>query len=286
MNTFFSNILVPIDFSLNTKVAIDKVIWLAVPQFSVIHLLHIQKPASKHGNYQVNGFLKPAFNECVHTSEDAAIKLQQVKEDIESSLHNVVVITHLLEEENIQKGITRLANQLHPSLIIIADSKSHKWFPFFKKVNASLLAKETNCPVLTVKPGSIPNRMKSIVMPIRSVAPKRKIELLTALTRNHRPKIHLVTMYHDEQFNNRASVFLDAYRTLSDYLHYPVEYRTLRGNNIAKTVFEYAQFIQADFIIVDPEEETKINGFYGTNICDMIKPDSKLSILTTEPYHN
>jgi hypothetical protein len=128
--------------------------------------------------------------------------------------------------------------------------------------------------------------MKCIVLPVRSFAPRRKIELLSALTRNHRPMIHLVTMYHDEKFNSRAEIFLDAYRTLSDYLHYPVEYRTLKGNNIAKAILDYAQFIMADFIITNPGEETKINGIYGTDICDLVAPDSKLSILTAAPFHN
>jgi nucleotide-binding universal stress UspA family protein len=286
MSNFFSNILVPVDFSLNTEVAIDKAIWLAVPGFTIIHLLHVQKPVSKAGEYHINGFSAPAVETSVHNSRDAEKKLKEMKSAIEMSVQDIIVVTHLLHAETVQKGIMCLAKQLHPSVIIIGESKKHKWFAFFKKVNTSLLAKETDCPVLTVKPGSIPNRMKSIVMPVRSFAPNRKIELLSALTRNHRPVIHLVTMYHDEKFNSRAEVFLDAYRTLSDYLHYPVEYRTLRGSNIAKAVFDYAQFIMADFIIANPVEETKVNNIYGTDICDMIAPDSKLSILTAEPFHH
>jgi hypothetical protein len=120
-------------------------------------------------------------------------------------------------------------------------------------------------------------------MPVRSFVPNRKIELLSALTRNHRPVIHLVSMYNDEQFNRRAGIFLDAYRTLSDYLHYPVEYKVLRGSNIAKAIFDYSKFIMADFIIAHPGE-TKISTIYGTDICDIITPDSKLGILTTEPF--
>lgn len=284
MEAFFSNILVPVDFSVNTEVAIEKAMWLAMPGFSIIHLLHVQKYVSKTKAFHVNGVSIHAFESPVYSTADAETKLRQLKTKIEVTLPDVIVITHLLKEDHVQKGVTCLAKQLHPSLIIIAESKNHKWFSFFKKVNISVLAKNTNCPILTVKPGSLPNRMKAIVMPVRSFVPERKFELLLSLTRNHRPVVHLVTMYHDEQFMDAANIFLDAYRTLSDHLHYPVEYKTLKGGNIAKSLFEYAEFIMADFILVNPGEETKVSSLYGTDISDIVSPDSKLSILTAEPF--
>lgn len=285
MKTFFSNILVPVDFSVNTDVAVEKAMWLAVPQSSIIHLLHVEKPISKSNTIYFNGFLVPVQAFACNPA-DARQKLHQLKRKIEMSLTGVTVVTHHLHEENVQRGITCLAKQLRPSLIIIGGSRSHKWFSYFKKVNPSVLAKETNCAILTVKPGSLPNKMKSIVMPVSSFPPTRKIELLLALTRNHRPVVHLVTMYHEEQQNRRADVFLDAYRTLSDYLHYPVEFKTLKGRNIAKAVLDYAQFIMADFIIANPVEETKMSSIYRTDICDALAPESKLNILTAEPFHN
>ncbi|HEX5152942.1 MAG TPA: universal stress protein [Parafilimonas sp.] len=284
METFFSNILVPVDFSINTDVAIEKAIWLAVPGSSIVHLLHVQKRISKTRDDLIDGLSVAAFRPQVYSYEKAGTKLQQLKAKIEMSSHNLTVATHIIQDEDVQKGITCFGKQLHPSLIIIAESSSYKRFPFFKKVNISALAKQTNCPVLTVKPGSRPNRMKSVVLPVRSFVPERKIELLSALTRNQRPVVHLVSMYNDECFNGRAGAFLDAYRTLSDYLGYPVEYKTLKGGNIAKALFEYAQFIMADFIIVNPGEETKISAIYGTDVSDIVTPDSRLCVLMAEPF--
>jgi nucleotide-binding universal stress UspA family protein len=140
MQTFFSNILVPVDFSLNTQLAVEKARWLAAPGFSIIHLLHIQKPASKSNEYNVNGFIMPVTEAGIYITEDAEAKLQQLKENLEASLRDVVVVTHLRHEENVQRGITFLAKQLNPSLIIIGEGKAHKWLPFLKKVNTSVLA--------------------------------------------------------------------------------------------------------------------------------------------------
>ncbi len=286
MSLKFSHILIPVDFSINTQIAVKKALWLSDPFNSVIHLLYILTPeVAAVGNYmQGYAFVYPLPKN--PDAENAEIKLRQIKVSIQSSMPGIEVVTHVLPGLNIQHEIVSFANANTTNLIVIGKNKTHKWFPFLKTINSGTIAKQTNSAVLTVKPGALVNRMKTIVIPVGFDEPKRKIELLSALTRNQRPKIHLVTMGCKNDFNSKSHAFLSTYRTISEYLHYPVVYKMLRGNNMAKAVYQYASSVMADIIIANPNEETNINSINGAQINDLILAESKISVLTATPYFN
>ncbi|HWB25680.1 MAG TPA: universal stress protein [Chitinophagaceae bacterium] len=285
MATSFSSILVPVDFSINTDVAIQKAMWLAGPADAEIHLLHIMGLTSQPGAFLMHGISVTSQSTPGYFQQKTQSKLNDIKRTIQKSLPNVSVSTHITTGDIVQKYIIRHAGKIQPDLIIIGKSKNHDWFPFFKIVNASSISTHTNCPVLTVKPGGLPNAMKSVVIPVSTFVPTRKIELLRSLTRNHRPRVHLVAIEKEGNQNNRSSVFLETYRTLADRYHYPVEYEIIKGKSTGKAILQFAKSVMADMVIVDPNEQSKINGISGVQINDLILPTSKMSVLTVEPYH-
>ena len=283
MATLFTNILIPVDFSENTDVAVQKAIELIVPVNSIVHLLHVTRQGIQFNGCHLNGhFMSPPISNTLY-NEEAEINLELCKKNIQASFPFINVITHIATGGNIQERIIEMVNKLNVQLIIIGKTKSRKWFSFFNTVDTSLIAKKTNSGVLTIKNGSLPGRIRSIVLPVRSFVPDKKIELLSAVTQKHKPIIHLVTTHNKAV--NKTRAFLDTYRTISDYMHYPIQYKMLEGDNFPKAIFDYARFTMADMILVNPYEETRINSIYGRDICDLISPTSNLTVLKTEPSH-
>lgn len=285
MSNTFSNILVPVDFSLNTDIAIQKALWLADPSGATIHLLHIMGLASQATGLVLHGIgfagqQRPKFFE-----DRIRLKLDDMQYAIQTARPNIRVVLHVASGDMIQKHIIQYAAGIKPNLVIIGKNKNHDWFSFLKMVNASSISNHTNCPVLTVKPGNIPNKLKTVVIPVSTFVPLRKIELLTTLTRNHRPMVHLVAVDGDDQFAHHPGIFLEAYRTIAECLHYPVIYQIVKGKKAGKALLNYAKSVMADIIMVNPDEESKINSFLGVQINDLILPTSTMSVLTAKPYY-
>lgn len=285
MNYSFTNILVPVDFSDSTNIAIQKALWLAGPTGTVIHLLHVMGLTSQATGLIVHGFGMASISNNRTFAKRLQSKLDDIKFAIEQSRPDISVVTHIAAGDIIQKQIIQYAGKVRPDLVVIGKSKNHDWFSLFKMVNASAISSHTNCPVLTVKPGSIPNQLKTVVIPVSSFVPLRKIELLTTLTRNHRPLVHLVAVDGDNEFGEHPGTFLETYRTLTERLHYPVTYKIVKAKKAGKAILHYAKSVMADVLMVNPNEESSISPILGLQINDLISPSSVTCVLTAKPYY-
>jgi nucleotide-binding universal stress UspA family protein len=283
MSDLFKNILVPIDFSDNTEVAVRQAIELACTDGATIHLLHVVRPKSVwhtlFGNIQKS--LRPDDNS---SSESVTIKLQQWIKAIEETMPNTKVNTHV-REGTVRTQIQEAARVIKPQLIIIGKNRYHKYFSLFNRICPNGLAKSTGCPVLTVMRRAINTKIKIIVVPVGSFIPTRKIELVSELAKKYRAAIHLVTIPNKIDFEEtKGNSFLETYRILKTGLTNPIEHHILKGNNLPKAILEYAECIRADLILVNPGSETKISNFTGKHINDAVTASSKLKFLSVEPY--
>lgn len=281
MNSSFKNILIPVDLSINTEVAVEKGLELA-DNGTTIHLLYVQ-------NYTLSG-LKASVQKYLshgnYLSENKIIeqKLEQWKRKIEECTNAIEVCSWIIIEDSIQYAIEKKAQQLGVDLIIIAKSSHHSWFPFLNTVISSKMVQKTGIPVLTVKPGAINNKIKTVIVPIADETTKNKIELITTICRKFKVKIHLVIFMNNENEESDfyASSLLQVYQWLKSSVHCPVEYAVLPGHNKAKAILQYAEKINADILLVYPVSETKI-GWLNRHISDVLPPESKVQVLTIQP---
>ena len=267
MSSLFKSILIPVDFSANTDAAVNQAIELACTNGSTIHLLHVVKPKAIWGKKTVS-------------------RLQEWKFAIEQAISFCKVNTYVAEGI-IYAKIHDAAKEIRPDLIIISKNSNHKWFSLFKSVCPNGLAKTTGYPVLTVMKKTVDTKIKTIVVPVGSFIPSRKIKLVIELAKKHRAAIHLVTIPNKIDFGEtKGNSFLETYRILKNVLTSPIEHHILKGNNLPKAILEYAQCIGADLILANPGSETRISNFTGRHINDALTISSKLKVLSIEPYHD
>jgi len=263
----FKNILVPVDFTLNTEVAINKTLELVDYEGATIHLLHVCRPSGY--SFKKNGY------------DDSAIKMNQWKESIEDYNSDITVQCWISEEGSVQKNIKEKAERIGADLIVIGQTSSHHWLPVLKKVLPMQIGESTGIPVLTVKPGALHNKMKTVVVPIADDLPNIKMNALEALSKKGKLNIHLITLVDDshQPSDFSASALLQVYQWLKLKLHCPVEYSVVHhGNNRAKAILQYAEKTNADILLVHPEKETRI-GWGNRHICDVIPSASKVQVL-------
>jgi nucleotide-binding universal stress UspA family protein len=261
----FKNILVPVDFTLNTEVAVTKALEVVDKDESFIHLLHVVKQASFSGKN-----ILPEVGE----------KLNKWKESIEEYNPATTVCCWIKKSHSIQKTIKEASYELHCDMIVIGQSSSHSWLPVLNTVLPMQLAELTGIPVLTVKPGALHNKMRTVVVPITEDITDIKLNALEILCRKGKLNVHLVAMMDDNNLplDDSASMLLQVYQWLKTKLHCPIEYSVISGANKAKAILKYVQKCNADILLVHPEKETKI-GWYNRHISDVLSPASKVQIL-------
>jgi nucleotide-binding universal stress UspA family protein len=279
----FNKILIPVDFSLNTDIAVKRAAALAGAD-TVLYLLHIIPPGKSAAH---------------HFKMWAAEKeLDQWKNAIRGSNPALRVKTHLFKGHSVQQLIIDCAAMLNPDLVVIGKQHGRRgWLDrwvmmrgrwrFSSGVSPDVIARKSNCPVLTVKPGSIDSRNKVIVIPIRDFLPERKLEWAVLLARKFKAQVHLLAIQENPEPKEWAlpQVFLKAYHHLRENLHIPIEYSSTGRHNPAMAALKYAEMIMADMILVNPETESGVSGITGSrHISDLLGRDSKIQVLDVEPY--
>jgi nucleotide-binding universal stress UspA family protein len=275
----FKTILVPVDFSINTEVAVNKALEVADKEGATIHLMHVLSDRVSRLSLQNNKKLSEPIAKTAEPTIDQMIK--EWKDTIQQTNPHITVCCWMLHHSSIQQSIAKKAEKLKVDLVVIGKKSTHTWFPFLNTVISNDLARTTGCAVLTVKPGSLHNKIKTLVVPVTEDIPRHKMEAIAALCKINRLKVHLVSFMTGEnvpvQFS--SSALLKLYQWLKDTLHCQVEYTVLHNDNKARAVLLYAEKVNADMLLVNPVSETRI-GWMNRHISDVLSPDSKVQVLT------
>lgn len=262
----FKTGLIPVDFSINTEVAIAKAVSLLDGEKVVIHLLHVLPSFSFSGSSS--------------DYEDCEKKLQQWKASIEEASQDVTVQWHIRKAGSVQKAISQTAMELQPDLVVIGQSGTHTGFSFFRPVLPITLSTATGIPVLTVKPGALHRQTKTVVIPVADALPENKLQTLELLCRKGRLNVHLVTFVNENSVASEfsASVLLQMYQWLKSRLRCPVDYAVVHGTNKAKALLQYTEKMNADILVVHSKVETRI-GWGNRHISDVLPRGSKVQVL-------
>lgn len=275
MSGRFNTILVPVDFSVNTEVAVGKALELTGDTVAIIHLLHVQR------RDLLQEFIKSNANK---SREKAQSKLDELREGIREIKPNVQVSSWLTESQSIEDAIVQKAERLGADLIIIGKHSSGSVFAFSKTVLSARIAAASGIPVLTAKPGSLNSPVKTVVIPVGPTFPRKKLELLEAWKQKPGFHIRLVIYLSDEKGDAYSTEsLLSTFRLLKTSWPGPVEYDVLRGNNQAKALLNYCNKVNADMLIVYPGVETKTGGLLNKHISDLLPPDSRTQVLAIQP---
>lgn len=285
MGKRFATILIPVDFSVNTDVAISKALELSHSGECSIHLFHVQRimipNALQYMHYFLTGYSRHQVNASIEESKG---RLEKLKSDIEDRRKDINVFTWVSFGEPVEQAIIQKAARLAADLIIIGKRSHHSNLTFLNTVVPSRLAAASGIPVLTSKPGSLNSEIKTVVIPVGPRFPASKLEILEALRKEAMLQIRLVVFLDDENdpsFSKQS--LLNTFRTLKNQSANPVNYEVLKGNNKARALLMYCSKVGADVLIVYPGSETRIGVWVNSHISDLLPANSKTQVLAVKP---
>jgi nucleotide-binding universal stress UspA family protein len=274
MDQSFKTILVPVDFSINTEVAVRKALEVVDKFRGNIHLMHVT-PQMKSNLITV---VKKSYRD--EPKLPAEQLLLEWKRTIEDSIPTINVGISLEHHSSIQMSIEKKALQLKADLVVVGKKSNHFWLPFLNTVLPNELCEVTGSAVLTVKPGSLHNKIRTLVVPITTEVPRSKMDAIAALSRKTSLKVYLVTFSNENNIpaDFSASALLKVYQWLKESIHCQVEYSVLHGSNKAKALMLFAEKINADVLLLDTSSETKV-GWMNRHISDILELGSKVQVL-------
>ena len=263
MSFSFKTVMIPVDFSRNTEVAIKKAIEFADENSAQFYLLHI-------------GSSRPFFSHVDRTGKSPQEKMSEWKQAVEEAFPHIQVRFLVLSRIPVLDGIVEKAIDWQPDLIVIGKSAGRSWFSFLRKVSSGELVRKANAAVLTVRPGSLHHRIRTVVVPVLEEVSQPKKEAIAALCKKSRLKVHLVTFSDEKTKLTGASALIRLYQWLKETLHCPVEYAVLQATNKTKALLLYAEKMEADVLLADLETK---NGGLNRHLTDMLSPFSKMQVL-------
>lgn len=285
MPKHFNTILIPVDFSANTDIAVSKALNISKHSSCTIHLLHILQmgPVNllEYAKHIFKGYSQREIQAVMGNTED---RLGYIKSSIERRKDDVEVYITVCYGENVEDMILKKAVDLGVDLVILGKRSSHSRFPRLNTVIPSRIAQQSGIPVLTVKPGSLNNEVKNVVIPVGSSFPASKLAVMEALQCMTAMQIMLVVFPYDEDAQAFSKqTLLNTFKTLKSQSTNPVRYIVLQGKNKARALLGYCNEVGADILIVNPGTETTINHWLNSHISDFLPAGSKTSILAVKP---
>jgi len=281
----FKHILIPVDSLYNAQIAAEKALELSDTAQTTLHFVAI---------IRFNSFWQKLFYTDIMAQKQPLLKKRKLLawKKIEALQNRIAAISphtaiesSIITETGISENLLRYALQHEIDLVITTNQQQRAKFSFQHKDIGEDLARKANIAVLTVTKGCLNHPIKSIVLPVTSFVPERKIDMALSFAKRFNAHIHLVTMLDNNEVSTKIKIdaFYLTYKILTESGHTP-QYKILHGNDSAMALVRYANQVKADMILVNPEKKKILPGFFQGKITDMIQPFSALHILTLKPY--
>jgi nucleotide-binding universal stress UspA family protein len=276
-------ILVPIDFSETSLLAIEHAAFTAQLFKAELILLHVIEKHWENFNIVVPkiSVTKPSgiVNEVEKRLEDIAF-------DIESRYG--VKSECITADGTIFKEILDIKKEYQVDVIVMGTHGVSGFVEFFLGSNAYKITTLAECPVLSVQVHSKKLGFTNIVLPIDNSAHSRqKVHHAVVLANHFGAIINIVglidTISESEKHQLESKVKqVEEFLTQSNIAHTT---KNVSGSNQAKLTLEYATEIDADLIVIMGDQEENLTGRLLGAYAQQIVNHSKIPTLTIPPEY-
>lgn len=247
MASFRNHILVPIDFSEQSYIALGQSYNLARLTKADITLINIIE----------DSFHLPFFQK----KEDKSLEKKILKE-LDKLAHETtekigIRVFTMVVKGKVYEEIQKAAKKLKCSFIVMGTNGSVGLKKFIGS-NALRVIRESPCPVITIKGKKHRPGCKNIVVPLDlSKETKEKVKNAIEFAQLFGSVIHLVTVLNtdDEFIVNKLKRQMQQVFQYVESQQTPCTMEFLHGDDIAEEVIQYSKKIKADLVMIMTQEE-------------------------------
>jgi len=273
-------ILIPIDFSNASKLALEHAAHLCKAFGSELHLVHIYKTSTIDvlPNLTATSASLPDYESLKSMVTE---ELNDIGEQF-SKQHNIEYNIEV-KEGSVSKGIITTAKDCGADLIVMGTHGVSGFEEFFLGSNAYRVVTSASVPVLTVQEKADKMGFENIVLPIDSSQHTRdKVSEVVALAQAFGSKVHIAQLMKED--DDVAIMNLKVKQVAEHLEHKGIshEITILTEGNIATMTLNFAQTVKADLIAIMTDQEN-FTGFFVGEYAQQIVNHSKVPVLSVTP---
>jgi len=275
-----NKILIPIDFSKTSKLALEHAAHLCKAFNSELHLVHIYKTSTIDvlPNLTATSASIPNYEGLKDMVIEELDELGKKFSEKFNVGYNIEVKTG-----SVSKGILETAKDCGADLIVMGTHGVSGFEEFFLGSNAYRVVTSSTIPVLTVQEQADRMGFENLVLPIDSSQHTRdKVSEVVALAEKFGSKVFIAQLVREE--DDTAIMNLKV-QQVEDHLqnkNIAFETTVLHNDNIAKATLDFAKKVEGDLIAIMTDQEN-YTGFFVGEYAQQIVNHSKIPVLSITP---
>ncbi|MGQ0827592.1 MAG: universal stress protein [Bacteroidota bacterium] len=282
MKTFkIEKILIPIDFSETSLLAIEHAGFIAQLFKAELVLLHV---VEKY--WEQFSVIQPELMVPLPSDFTAAIekKLEETAEIIRSKYG--VRSTCITSEGNVFSEILSVSKEEDIDLLVMGTHGTSGIIEFFVGSNTYKVVTQSECPILSVQGHSTKLGFQNILLPVDdSIHSRQKVNHAIVLAQHFASKIHIAGLPDSDDSSDlkKFEIKLDQIEEIVKKAGLSYSRKTLSGSNQARMTEDYAKNINADLIIIMTDQDEDITGRLMGTFAQQIINHSKIPVLSIQP---
>jgi nucleotide-binding universal stress UspA family protein len=281
MCAYQNHIVIPVDFSEQSLIALNQTYNLAHLTKSDITLLHVIDETLFHSMLSIFGDKEEKESAYI---ADIKLRLEQIAKDVETTTG--VEIKIRIEKGKIYETVNKVAEELNAAFIVMGTSGETTLKKKFIGSNSVRVIGEAPCPVITIKGKHHRQGCETIVLPLDlSKETKEKVGKCIEIANFFKSSVKVVTIvYTDDEFLvNKLTRQMDQVLEFLTENNIKCEGEFFRSNDISDGVLEYAEKVSADLIIIMTQKELEFKDFIiGTESSQIIN-QSDIPVCSIRP---
>ncbi len=254
-------IIIPTDFTEQSLLAIKQSYNLAKYTHSKMVLLHVY---NKPGEESYEALAK--LTRQTETESGVPCEFMNVKGDV-------------YEEAD------RIAEEIKASLIIVG-LESHMRFRNIIGNSASKLVRKAPCPVITIRGREHRDGCENILLPLDlSRESREKVDAAVQFAHFFGASIRILSVFSpsDLSYENQLLAYAHQVKQFVKNKGVSCTNKSIASDNIAETVVDYANKIEADLIMIMNKPDLNMKEFFSGTDAQKIVDISNIPVLTMQP---
>jgi nucleotide-binding universal stress UspA family protein len=277
-----SKVLIPVDFSQTSMLAIKHGALIAQTTGARIFLLHV---VNTHFMSQ-NMFLPTVSLHDQSSAETKAMdKLNEFGQEVKADYN--VEVECIIKSGNPSIEVTKVAREIKASLVVMG---THGYSPIKEIMIGSVALKvitKSPCPTMVMTSEASNESYKNIVMPIdNTVNSKQKVNFTLEMAKKFNATVHgLGLLTNEEKYDKPImELVLSQVSKLAREMGVPYQSETVANvKNRATATVDYVKKVNADLITIMTDQDAELSGFFLGPYSQQIIHISKVPVIAIKP---
>lgn len=277
-----SKILIPVDFSETSQLAIKHGAFVAQLTKGDVYLLHVI-----NAQYIAQNMFVPLVQFDAHNKieEKAEEKLAQLGEEVKNEYN--VKIEYIVKSGNPSTEIVSVAKEIGASLIVMG---THGYSPLEELVIGSTAIKvltKSPCPTMAMSSEADHKGYSKILMPIDTSAHTRqKVNYTLEMARRFSASVQAIALLGTGEESEKPAIELILHQIEKLAMEKNVVFHADVISNVknrATATVNYSQKIGSDLIVIMTDQDAELSGFFLGPYAQQVIHLSKVPVISIKP---